>query len=258
VRVIRLERLERGIARVTIDRPEARNAMTFAMWDRLRELAVELGADPTVGAVIFTGSGDAAFVSGTDIAEFRGFSGDDGVAYEARMEAVMLAVEAIPVPTVAAIAGACTGGGAALAACCDLRIGAAKARVGVPVARTLGNGLSVGNLARVANLIGPDKTKLLLLTGTLLGAPEAHRAGFLTHLLPEGEALQPHALGLATELTTLAPLTLRATKESCRRLRETGPGAADDDVLRALYGSRDFAEGVASFVARRAPDWRGE
>jgi enoyl-CoA hydratase len=256
--VIALERLEGGIVRVTVDRPEARNAMTFAMWDRLRELALELGADSTVGAVIFTGSGDAAFVSGTDIAEFRGFDGDDGVAYEARMEAVMLAVEAIPVPTIAAIAGACTGGGAALAACCDLRIGAANARVGVPVARTLGNGLSVGNLARVANLIGLDKTKLLLLTGTLLGAPEAHEAGFLTHLVPAGEALQAHALAVATELAMLAPLTLRATKESCRRLLETGPGAADDDVLRALYGSRDFAEGVASFVARRAPNWSGE
>jgi enoyl-CoA hydratase len=258
VRVIELERLERGIVRVTIDRPEARNAMTFALWERLRELARDLGADRTVGSVIFTGAGDAAFVSGTDIAEFRGFGADDGVAYEARMEEVMLAVEAIPVPTIAAIAGACTGGGAALAACCDLRVGAPNARIGVPVARTLGNGLSIGNLARVAHLIGLDKTKLLLLTATLLAAPEAHRAGFLTHLVPAGEALAPHVLALATELATLAPLTLRATKESCRRLRATGPAAADDDVLRTLYGSRDFAEGVASFVARRAPDWRGD
>jgi enoyl-CoA hydratase len=258
VRVIELEGLEHGIARVTIARPQARNAMTFAMWDRLRELASELGADPAVRAVIFTGSGDAAFVSGTDIAEFRGFGGDDGVAYEARMERVMLAVEAIGVPTIAAIAGACTGGGAALAACCDLRVGASNARIGVPVARTLGNGLSVGNLARVANLIGLDKTKLLLLTGMLLGAPEAHRAGFLTHVVPEGDRLPTHALALATELGTLAPLTLRATKESARRLRETGPCAADDDVLRALYGSRDFAEGVESFVARRAPNWSGK
>jgi enoyl-CoA hydratase/carnithine racemase len=256
--VIGLERLERGIVRVTIDRPEARNAMTFAMWDRLREVALELGADRTVSAVIFTGSGDAAFVSGTDIAEFRGFGSGDGVAYEARIERVMLAVEAIPVPAIAAIAGACTGGGAALAACCDLRIGASNARIGVPVARTLGNGLTIGNIARVAHLIGLDKTKLLLLTGTLLGALDAHRAGFLTHVVPEGEALQPYALTLATELTRLAPLTLRATKESTRRLRDSGAAAVDDDLLRTLYGSSDFAEGVASFVARRAPHWRGE
>jgi enoyl-CoA hydratase len=96
------------------------------------------------------------------------------------------------------------------------------------------------------------------LTGTLLGAPEAHRAGFLTHVLGEGEALAAHALALATELATLAPLTLRATKESTRRLRTSGAAAVDDDLLRALYGSSDFAEGVASFVARRAPKWRGE
>jgi len=256
--VIELERLERGIARVTIDRPQARNAMTFAMWDRLRELALDLAVDPALSAVIFTGGGDSAFVSGTDIAEFRGFGENDGVAYERRMEGVMLAVEAIPVPTIAAIAGACTGGGAALAACCDLRIGAPNARIGVPVARTLGNGLSIGNLARVAHLIGLDATKLLLLTGTLLGAAEAHRAGFLTHLVPEGESLSSHAQELAMELATLAPLTLRATKESCRRLRESGPAADDEDVLRTLYGSRDFAEGVASFVARRPANWRGD
>jgi enoyl-CoA hydratase/carnithine racemase len=80
----------------------------------------------------------------------------------------------------------------------------------------------------------------------------------LTHVVPEGEALRTYALGLATELTRLAPLTLRATKESTRRLRDSGAAAVDDDLLRTLYGSSDFAEGVAAFVARRAPNWRGE
>jgi enoyl-CoA hydratase/carnithine racemase len=256
VRVIGLEQLAGGIARVTIDRPAARNAMTFAMWDRLREVAVALDLDPAVKVVVITGAGDRAFVSGTDIAAFAGFTADDGVAYEARMERVMGALEAIRVPTIAAIAGACTGGGAALAACCDLRVGAPNARIGVPVARTLGNALAVGNLARVAQLIGLDKTKLLLLTGTLLDAQEAYRSGFLTHLVRDGESLSARALGLAADLTTLAPLTLRATKESCRRLRAAAL-PSDADVLRGVYGSRDFAEGVASFVEKRAPRWEG-
>ena len=254
--MIALDRRD-GVAYVTIDRPEARNAMTFAMWDRLREIAREIDADPAVRVAIFTGAGEEAFVSGTDIAAFRGFDGDAGVAYEARMDAVLDAVESIRVPTIAAIAGACTGGGAALAACCDLRVGAPNARIGVPVARTLGNGLSVRNLARVAALIGLDKTKLLLLTAGLLDAQDAYRAGFLTHLAESAGGLGARAGALAGELARCAPLTLRATKESCRRLRDALPAPADEDVLRALYGSADFAEGVDSFVARRAPRWQG-
>jgi len=113
-----------------------------------------------------------------------------------------------------------------------------------------------GNVARVAQLIGLDKTKLLLLTGALLDAQEAYRAGFLTHLVGDGEALAARALALAVELTTLAPLTLRASKEGCRRLRAAAL-PEHEDVLRMVYGSRDFAEGVAAFVAKRAPRWEG-
>ncbi|HEY4440284.1 MAG TPA: enoyl-CoA hydratase-related protein, partial [Candidatus Elarobacter sp.] len=97
--MIRLERLD-GVARVTIDRAEARNAMTFAMWDRLRDVAGELDADSSVRVVVIAGSGEKAFVSGTDIAEFAGFTADDGVAYERRMEATMTAIEAIRVPVI--------------------------------------------------------------------------------------------------------------------------------------------------------------
>jgi enoyl-CoA hydratase len=257
VRVIELERLERGIARVTIDRPEARNAMTFAMWDRLRELARELGADRTVSAVIFTGSGDAAFISGTDIAEFRGFRAKDGVAYEKRMERVMRALERIPVPTIAAIAGACTGGGAAVAACCDVRIGAPNARIGVPIARTLGNCITIRNLERVAALVGLDAAKLLLLTGRLLDAGAAHRAGFLNEVADGTSGHNERALALALEFAGLAPWTLRATKEGARRLRDATPRLDDTDLVRACYGSADFAEGVDAFIAKRPARWTG-
>jgi enoyl-CoA hydratase len=255
--VIELERLERGVARVTIDRPEARNAMTFAMGDQLRELARELGADRTVSAVIFTGSGDAAFISGTDIAEFRGFRAKDGVAYEKRMERVMRALERIPVPTIAAIAGACTGGGAAVAACCDVRIGAPNARIGVPIARTLGNCITIGNLARVAALVGLDAAKLLLLSGRLLDAGAAHRAGFLTEVADGSSGHGERALALAMEFADLAPLTLRVTKEGARRLRDAVPVPDDADLVRECYGSADFAEGVDAFIAKRPARWTG-
>jgi enoyl-CoA hydratase/carnithine racemase len=255
--MIRVERAEDGVAVVIIDNPDARNAMTFAMWDALREHARVLDADPAVGVVVFTGAGPAAFVSGTAISEFRGFGAEDGIAYEQRMDAVMDALEAIRVPTIAAIAGACTGGGVAIASTCDLRIGADGARIGVPIARTLGNCLAMGNVARVADIIGADATKALILTGRMLSAPDALRAGFLTEVVASYEELMPRALAQARELLALAPLTLRATKEGIRRLRASRTLPPGDDLVRACYGSDDFREGVDAFLAKRAPRWQG-
>jgi enoyl-CoA hydratase/carnithine racemase len=253
--MIRVDRDSDGIATVVIDNPAARNAMTFAMWDALRDAARALDADAQVRVVVITGAGDAAFVSGTAIDEFRDFSADDGVAYERRMSAVMEALEAIRVPTIAAIAGACTGGGVAIASTCDLRIAAAGARIGVPIARTLGNCLSVTNLARVSALIGPATAKALLFTATLLDADASLRAGFVSEVVASNAALRPRAQELARGMLALAPLTLRATKEGFRRLRDAVPPG--DDLIRACYGSNDFREGVEAFLAKRAPRWTG-
>ena len=256
--MIRVERRDSGIAWVIFDRPEARNALTFAMWERLREIAGELNADESLRVVVFTGAGGKAFVSGTDIGEFRAFTGAaDGVAYEARIEAVIGALESIRVPAVAAIAGACTGGGVSIAAACDLRIGAPSARVGVPIARTLGNCISLRNIARVAEIVGLDAVKALLLTGTLLGANEARRAGFLTEVVANDDGLHARAQVLAEELAALAPLTLRASKEMSRRLRAAAPLPDDGDLIRVCYGSADFREGLTSFLDKRRPRWGG-
>ena len=256
--MIRVERRAGGIVWVIFDRPQARNAMTFAMWDGLRALAEALDADDAVRVVVFTGAGTAAFVSGTDIAEFAAFAGaDDGVAYEARVDGVIGALEAIRVPTVAALGGACTGGGVSIAAACDLRIGAPGTRVGVPIARTLGNCLSLANVARVADLVGLDTVKMLLLTGRLIGAADALRAGFLTEVAASDEGLAAHAQATAEALAALAPLTLRVTKEMCRRLRAAQPLPEDGDLIRACYGSADFRAGVVAFLEKRRPVWAG-
>ena len=256
--MIRVERREPGIAWVVFDRPEARNALTFAMWERLREIAGELDADATVRVVVFTGAGAKAFVSGTDIGEFRAFAGaDDGIAYEAHIDAVIAALEAIRVPTIAAIAGACTGGGVSIAAACDLRIGAPSARIGVPIARTLGNCISLRNIARVAQIVGLDAVKALLLTGKLLDAEAALEAGFLTDVVDADDGLHARAQALGEEIAALAPLTLRASKEMCRRLRAAAPQPDDKDLIRACYGSADFREGLTAFLDKRRPRWTG-
>jgi enoyl-CoA hydratase len=255
--VIGVERFDGGVVRVTFDRPAARNAMTFAMWDGLHDLARELDADPAVRIVLFTGAGGAAFVSGTDIGEFRAVaSADDGIAYEARIERVIGALEAIRVPTIAAIAGACTGGGVSIAATCDLRIGATSARIGVPIARTLGNCVSLRNVARVGAIVGLDAAKALLLTGTLLDADGAQRRGFLTEVVGD-DALAARALEVATSLAALAPLTLRASKEMVRRIRAATPLPDGADLVRLCYGSADFQEGRDAFLAKRRPAWQG-
>lgn len=253
--MIRVERAE-GVAEIVIDRPAARNALTFAMWNELRERAHELDADPSVRVVIVRGHG-GAFVSGTDIAEFRGFTAADGVAYEGRTEAALQALEAIRVPTIAAIRGACTGGGVAIAAACDLRIGGPGARIGVPIARTLGNCLAVANVARVANLIGIDAVKAMIFGADLLDGAAAHRAGFLTSVAAADEQVDDEARRTAHRLLALAPLTLQATKTMCRRLRDARALPPDDDLLQLCYGSADFAEGVTAFLDKRSPHWTG-
>ena len=256
--MIRVDRRDGGIAWVIFDRPQARNALTFAMWERLRGVAGELDADPAVRVVVFAGADTRAFASGTDIGEFRAFTGaDDGVAYEARIEAVITALEAIRVPAIAAIAGACTGGGVSVAAACDLRVGAPSARIGVPIARTLGNCIALRNVARVADIVGLDAAKAMLLTGKLLDAQEARASGFLNEVVDDDDRLHDRAQALAEEIAALAPLTLRATKEMCRRLRAAAPMPDDGDLIRACYGSADFREGRAAFLEKRRPNWSG-
>ncbi|MBV9250843.1 MAG: enoyl-CoA hydratase/isomerase family protein, partial [Acetobacteraceae bacterium] len=210
-----------AIGYVTFNRPQARNALTFAMYERLAEVAAEPG---DVRALVVSGAGDRAFAAGTDIGQFRTFGGaEDAIAYEARLDRVLSTLERCRVPTIAAIAGACTGGGAGIAAACDLRIAAANARFGFPIARTLGNCLSMGNIARLAALIGAGRVTEMIFTARLLDAEEARSAGLVSEVLPDARALARRAAELANLVASHAPLTLRATKEALRRLRDSLP-----------------------------------
>lgn len=242
-----------GIGYITFNRPQARNALTFAMYERLAEISAAPG---DVRVLIIAGAGDKAFAAGTDISQFRAFSGaDDALRYEAQLDRVLGIVERCLVPTIAAVAGACTGGGAAIAAACDLRIAAANARFGFPIARTLGNCLSMSNLARLSALIGPARVIEMIFTARLLSATEAMSAGLVTEVLPDQSALEARAVELATLLGGHAPLTMRATKEALRRLRENSP--PDEDLIRLCYTSRDFREGMDAFLTKRPPVWEG-
>ena len=248
-----LYRVQDGIGYITFNRPQARNALTFAMYEALAGIA----ADPAgVRALVIAGAGDKAFAAGTDIGQFRAFTGaEDAIAYEARLDRVLGALERCAVPTIAAIAGACTGGGAGIAAACDLRIAAASARFGFPIARTLGNCLSMANVARLAALIGPARVTEMIFTARLLDAAEAHAAGLVSEVLADTAALAERAAALATLVAGHAPLTLRATKEALRRLRDNLP--PDEDLIRLCYTSADFRAGMEAFLNKRTPVWQG-
>jgi enoyl-CoA hydratase/carnithine racemase len=256
-RELLIERRE-GIVFVTLNRPQARNALTFAMYEGIAKLATEANTDDSVKAIVFTGAGEKAFAAGTDISQFTTFrTAEDALAYEARIDRILTALENCVKPTIAAIAGACTGGGAAIAAVCDLRIGAANARFGFPIAKTLGNTLSMPSHARLVAMLGPTRVMDLIYTARLMEAEEMRAVGLLSEVLPDHAALQARAAELAALVAGHAPLTLRATKMALKRLREPMRAIHGDDLVAMCFTSRDFQEGVESFLARRPAVWQG-
>ena len=248
-----------GVGRITFNRPEARNAFTFRMYERLAEICKQAAADSSVKVLVLTGATDEkAFAAGTDISEFKNFStAQDALDYEVRINGLLDAFERIPIPTIAAIAGACTGGGTTIAACCDLRIGAANARFGVPIARTLGNCLSMANYVRLAALLGPARVKEIIFTARLIDAGEARAIGLLSEVLPDYASLQNRADELARTVASQAPLTLRVTKEALRRIKEKMTPEEDRNMILTCYMSHDFREGLDAFLNKRTPKWTG-
>ncbi|MEM8687909.1 MAG: enoyl-CoA hydratase/isomerase family protein [Pseudomonadota bacterium] len=247
-----------GVGTVSFNRPRARNALTFGMYSELSRICSTVGGEDGVKALIIRGEGEKAFAAGTDISQFRDFSSpEDGLAYEAEMDRVLNTIEECGVPTVAAMHGAATGGGAAIAASCDLRICAADLKFGFPIARTLGNCLSATSLSRLVQLIGAGRTREVLFTSRLIGAEEALATGLVSEVLSDQAALDQRAGELAQLLAGQAPLTLKATKQALARLRKTMAAIDDEDLIALCYTSEDFREGLEAFLAKRKPEWRG-
>ncbi len=244
---------------LTLNRPHVHNALTFAMYERIGELCLEANADASVRTVVITGAGGRAFAAGTDIAQFRAFDKEeDALAYEARMDRVLGALESVRVPTIAAIAGACTGGGAGIAAACDLRICTPSLKFGFPMARTLGNTLSMANFARMTMLIGAARVKELIFTARLVGADEAAAIGLVNEVVTSEEALEPRVMEICSTVSTNAPLTMETAKEALRRVRvQMTPPDGGSDLLIKAYMSEDFREGIEAFFAKRRARWKG-
>ena len=247
------------IAVLTFNRPESRNAMTWAMYDALGDACDAVDADPNVRVLVLRGADDRAFVAGTDISQFRDVrTADDALAYEARLDRVIDRLERVTKPTIARIRGVAVGGGCVIAIACDLRICGPDAKFGVPIARTLGNCLSAANCARLLDLVGPARLKELLFTARLLDAQEALAAGLATRVV-EADALDRVVTETAQTIAGNAPLTVSSTKELVRRLqaqRQIEP-TTGHDLITACYTSSDFRNAVDAFLAKRPPVWTG-
>jgi enoyl-CoA hydratase/carnithine racemase len=241
---------------VTFDRPAQHNAMTFAMYDGLQAACETADSDDDVQVMVLRGAGGKAFVSGTDIAAFRDFrDGADGVAYEDRIARVVNRLEEVTVPTVAAVEGYCLGGGLALAAVCDLRVATRSARFGVPIARTLGNCLSMNSVSVLVAQLGPARTLDMLLLARFLDAAEAHAAGFVAEVCDD-DAIDQTLKDVVSTLLSHAPLTMWASKVAVSRLRRAAlPGG--DDVVARVFGSQDFHHAVAAFGSGQPATWEG-
>jgi enoyl-CoA hydratase len=251
-----LERDDR-IASITFNRPEARNAMTFEMYERLHDLCGQIDGDASVRVLVLRGAGDRAFVSGTDIRQFLEFkTKEDALAYEARISRVLRRIHLMTKPTIAMVQGDAVGGGLFMSLACDLRVAAEHARFGAPVARTLGNSPAPFSVSLFAATVGPIRAREIMLTARLVDAAEAKAIGLVDRVCPAAE-LADRVRELAAQLADLAPLTLAAVKEATRRM--IAPVALRDaeDIILSCYMSEDFKEGARAFLEKRKANWQG-
>ena len=230
---------------VTFNRAEAHNAMTFEMYEQLHAFCERADAEDDVRVLVLRGAGEKAFVAGTDIRQFLEFSGgEDGLEYERTIDRIVGRLERVRKPTIALVDGFAMGSGLALSAACDLRICSPAAVFGLPIARTVGNCLSMENYARLAALLGEARVKDIVFTARRIEAGEALALGLATEVVEDAAARVEELCEL---LAGHAAMTMWATKEALRRLRPVPDG---DDLVREVYGSAEFRERVEAFLRR--------
>ncbi|MBU3617542.1 enoyl-CoA hydratase/isomerase family protein [Polynucleobacter sp. JS-Polo-80-F4] len=245
-----------NIAHIVFDHVAARNAMTVSMYQSLKTICEDIAKNPKVRVAIFRGAGGKSFVSGSDIAQFASFqNGNDGVQYEEGIDSYLAPLATLPIPTIAVIDGMAVGGGLAIASCCDFRIASPGAKFGVPIAKTLGNCLSVGNVAWLAAHLSINIVKRMLLLAEMISAEELVKQGYVLAIHEQGQ-LSHEADKLAERLSNLAPITQKSSKLVLARLiKNQLPDC--NDLISETYGSNDFKNGVVCFLKGQPPSWTG-
>jgi enoyl-CoA hydratase len=251
---------EEHVAVLTINRPEKYNALNDEVVAEISSAMDELAADDGVRAIVITGAGDKAFISGADVGMLQDLkTSRDAVANSQRGQAMTLKVENLPKPVIAAINGYALGGGLELAMACDIRLASDTARMGQP---EIGLGLSPGNggTQRLPRLVGKGMAKLLILTGDMIDADEALRIGLVEKVVPQVE-LMNEAKALATKLAAKPPLALSACKEAIDLGLEVDleRGLSIESLeFGILCSTEDYREGTSAFLEKRKPVFKGK
>lgn len=245
-----------GVALVTLDRPDALNALSFAVLEELATALAPLDTDPSCRVIVLTGAGDRAFAAGADIRELveqTPVTLTFGREFD-RWERI----SSISKPIVAAVRGHALGGGCELAMACDMIVAGEDARFGQPEIR-LGVMPGAGGTQRLTRAIGKARAMELILTGRTMTAREAEAAGLVTTVVP-AEATLHAALELADRIAAMPPLAVRAAKEAVNRAFELPLAEGIAFERRSFFGlfaTDDQREGMAAFVEKRTPEWRG-
>ncbi len=245
------------IATVTLCNPDKLNALNAAMWQRLQAVMHALGDDASLRCVIIRGEG-TTFAAGGDLEEFRTARAtvDRALAYHEAVGAALAAIATCRVPTVAAILGACIGGGLEIACACDLRIAGSGTQFGAPVMK-LGFPMYPGELQGLLALAGPAVTREIMLEGRLLTAAEALAKGLLTRVVDDEQVLT-EARATATRIAAGAPLAARAHKQWIARLLTGQPLTMEEKrAAFAFLDTADYHEGLDAFLEKRPPQFRG-
>jgi len=251
-----------GIATVTFNRPDQRNALNYWMWLDLRRILVDLETDPEVRVVVFRGAGTEAFSAGADIKDFDLYRNNAQKArlYQEAVEGTLRYLERMTRPTIAMIRGYCVGGGFEFTHACDLRIASEDARVGIPAAR-LGISIRHEEMRRLVQLGGRGSALFILLTARLFDAQTALRMGLLDAVVPP-EELEEFTYGVARDIARLAPLSHRIHKEVLRKVLED-PALAhltpeEADLPLTVFDTEDYREGRRAFLEKRPPRFQGK
>jgi enoyl-CoA hydratase len=248
-----------AVARLTVNRPEVRNALSIGIVQRIAQALRGLSRDRAVRVFVLTGAGDRVFISGADVREFREqlATPESALSYDAAAEQLQSALREVPQPVIARIQGHAVGSGTIVAASCDFRIAVRTAKFGIPVAK-FGFLASVPDTLRLVQLVGPAKAKWLLMTGQLIEAPEAQAIGLIDQVV-EPENLEATVNTLATTLAANAPLTIKATKQIIETMTAPSANVASGAPWYAeIFRSRDFREGLDAFFTKRKPEFTGE
>ncbi len=254
--VVLLEKSDR-VGTITVNRPDKLNALNPEVRVSIAMALEQLRQDDDVRVVILTGAGEKAFIAGADIAEFKGKSGVEGYQYIQTGD-IYSALERFPKPIIAMINGFCLGGGCEVAMACDIRIASETAKLGQPETN-LGLIPGGGGTQRLPRLIGQGKAMLLIYTGEMIGAEEAEKIGLVDEVVPQNE-LKQRTLMLAEKIAEKSPASLQAAKESIRAAWQMPLDAGlrfEKAWFGLLFSTEDMQDGVAAFLEKRKPEFKG-